>query len=156
MTTNFCKKLIILVTVMALFIHCNSSKKAMGTSISRDSIAISNPPLQETHWKLVELLGKKIPDSAINKEMYIVLKKEQNRVQGNGGCNTIAGTYKLSKENKILFSQMISTRMMCPGIKYEDEFLKSLSTTDHYYLKADTLLFTHGKLLPEAKFIAKD
>jgi hypothetical protein len=44
---------------------------------------------------------------------------------------------------------------MCPGIKYEDAFLKSLSSAEHYYLKADTLLFTHGKLLPVARFIAK-
>ena len=156
MTINFGKRLLILVTLGALFIHCNSSKKSMGPTISRDTIAISNPPLQETYWKLVELLGKKIPDSAINKEMYIVLKKEQNRVQGNGGCNTIAGTYTLSKQNQLLFSQMISTRMMCPSIKYEDAFLKALSTTNHYYLSADTLLFTHGTSLGVARFIAKE
>jgi len=155
MTINFGKKLLILVSVAALFIHCNSAKKTMGTHILIDSIAVSNPPLQETHWTLVELMGKQIPDSATNKEMYIELKKEQNRVEGNGGCNTIAGTYTLSKKDQILFSQMISTRMMCPGIKYEDAFLKSLSAADHYYLKADTLFLTHGQLLALAKFVAK-
>ena len=155
MSFNFAKRLFILFTVSALFINCNSAKKTMGPTISRDSIAVSNPPLQETHWTLVELMGKQIPDSATNKEMYIELKKEQSRVEGNGGCNTIAGTYTLSKKDKVLFSQMISTRMMCPGIKYEDAFLRSLSSTDHYYLKADTLFLTHGKLLTLAKLVAK-
>lgn len=155
MTMHFRKKLFILLAIAALFIHWNSAKKTMGTHILIDSIAVSNPPLQDTHWTLVELMGKRIPDSATNKEMYIGLKKEQNRVEGNGGCNTIAGTYTLGKKNEILFGQMISTRMMCPGIKYEDMFLKSLSSADHYFLKADTLLLTHGKLPPLAKFVAK-
>ena len=155
MTINFGKKMFILFAIAALFINCIPVIKSMEPTISRDSTAVSNAPLQETHWTLIELMGKQFPDSATNKEMYIELKKEQNRVEGNGGCNTIAGTYTLSKKNQILFSQMISTRMMCPGIKYEDAFLKSLSAADHYYLKADTLLLSHGQLPALAKFVAK-
>lgn len=155
MKINFGIKLLALMVAATSFIYCNSPKNAMQTTADRDVISSSDAPLQETHWKVVELMGKKIPDSATNKEMYIVLRKEQNRVEGNGGCNAIAGSYTLSKNNQIAFSQMISTKMMCPGIKYEDEFLKSLASADHYYLKADTLSLTHGKILQVVKFIAE-
>lgn len=141
----------------ALFMNFSLSKMAINKSnLPTDIYQSTAAPLQETHWSLIEIMGKRIPASDVNKEIYIVLRKEQNKVEGNGGCNAIAGSYTLGKKNQIAFSQMVSTKMMCPSIKYEDEFLKSLASADHYYLNADTLVLTHGKLLPLAKFVAKE
>jgi heat shock protein HslJ len=146
-----------LIGLSAICMNCNPSKKAVeNTNISTDTVASVNPPLLETHWTLVELMGKPIKDTPVMKEMYIVFKKAEARVEGNGGCNSFSGTYTLPKENEISFSPLVSTKMYCKGINYEDEFFKALSTADHYYLKADKLSLTEGEILRVAKFIAKD
>ena len=136
---------------------CNPSKRAMkDTHVSSDTISSVNPKLEGTYWKLVALTGKPVSDSATMKEMYLIFKTEQSRVEGNAGCNGISGTYTLGNGNGISFSQMISTKMMCPGIEYETTFLRALSRVNHYHLKGDTLTLTRGTQRSEAKFIAKD
>jgi heat shock protein HslJ len=138
----------------ALCMNCESAKKAMNESkISIDTAESATAPLLETHWKLIEINGEKIPDSAGNKEMYILLRKLANRVEGSGACNSFSGTYALGKNNQIAFSDIISTRMMCPGIVFETAFFKDISLTDHYSLKKDTLSFLQGKMSTVARFV---
>lgn len=135
--------------------NCTSSKNTMNSSDAKNaSSATEVAPLQETHWKLTELNNKPIPDTATNKEMYMILKNADSRVEGNGGCNAFSGTFKLEKSNKIFFGQMVSTKMWCQGLDYETRFFKTLSIADHYYIKGDTLSLTKGKLMRVAKFEA--
>lgn len=135
----------------AICMNCNPSKK-----MNKDATGLetSKIPLQETHWTLVELVGRPITDTPERKEMYLILRKDQNRVEGNGGCNAFSGTYIL-KNNEISFSPIVSTKMFCPGLEYENAFFKALSTANHYYIKDDTLSLTEGKILRVAKFIGK-
>jgi heat shock protein HslJ len=140
--------------LVAICMNCNASQKASGSKISIDTVPSVNAPLFETHWKLVELMGHKIHDSSIKKEMYLVLKKAETRVDGNGGCNAFSSTFTL-QNNRITFGPLVSTKMFCQGIEAENEFFKALSSADHYYLKADTLSLTQGKVLRVAKFEAK-
>jgi heat shock protein HslJ len=138
----------------ALCMNCESAKKAMNESkISIDTAESATAPLLETHWNLVELDGKKVGDSSTNKQMYILLKEAGNKVEGNGGCNSFSGTYALGKNNQIAFSDIISTRIMCPGIEYETAFFKAISLTDHYLFKKDTLSFMQGKTSTVARFV---
>jgi heat shock protein HslJ len=146
---------IIIATIIgfgAIYMNCNPSKNTNKNSANASQVKI--PPLQETHWTLVELMGKPIPDTPVRKEMYLMLRKDQNRVEGNGGCNAFSGTYIL-KNNEISFGPLVSTKMFCPGIEYENDFFKALSTANHYYIKDDTLSLTGGKVLRVAKFIGK-
>ncbi|MGN6532426.1 MAG: META domain-containing protein [Ginsengibacter sp.] len=136
----------------AICMNCNPSNK-MKKDIA--SIETSKIPLQDTHWTLVELMGKPILDTPEHKEMYLILHKDQYRVEGNGGCNAFSGTYVL-KNNEIAFSSFVSTKIFCPGIEYENAFFKALSTANHYYLKDDTLSLTEGRILRVAKFIGKE
>ena len=140
--------------LVAICMNCNPSKKTSEPKISMDTVSSVNAPLFETHWKLIELMGHKIQDSSIKKEMYIVLKKADSRVEGNGGCNAFSSTFTL-QNNQIAFGPLVSTKMFCQGIEAENEFFKALSSADHYYLKSDTLSLTHGKVLRVAKFEAK-
>ena len=144
---------LLLVGMITLTISCTSTKNNItnGDASNNSKVALS-APLLETHWKLVELDGKVIQDTATNKEMYMMLKKVESRVEGDGGCNAFSGTYKLEKNNTISFSQFISTKMWCHGIDYETAFFKTLSTADHYYINGDTLSLTKGKLVRVAKF----
>ncbi len=136
----------------AICMDCNPSKNT--NKISSDTGTLVNTPLQETHWTLVELMGKPITDTPERKEMYLILRKDQNRVEGNGGCNAFSGTYVL-KNNEISFGPLVSTKMFCPAIEYENNFFKGLSSANHYYIKEDTLSLTEGKILRVAKFIGK-
>lgn len=138
----------------AICMNCNPSQKINEPKVSIDTVSSVNAPLFETHWKLVELMGHKIQDSATKKEMYLVLKKTESRVEGNGGCNAFSSTFTL-QNNQITFGPLVSTKMFCQGIEAENEFFKALSSADHYYLKSNTLLLTQGKVLRVAKFEAK-
>jgi heat shock protein HslJ len=134
----------------AIYMNCNPTNKMTG----QNSETLVKAPLEETHWSLVELMGKPISDTPERKEMYLVLHKDQNRVEGNGGCNAFSGTYVL-KNNEISFGPLVSTKVFCPALQYENDFFKALSTANHYYLKNDTLSLTRGKIMRVAKFIAK-
>jgi len=140
--------------LVAICMNCNPSQKISEPTVSVDTISPINAPLFETHWKLVELMGHKIQDSSIKKEMYLVLKKTESRVEGNGGCNAFSSTFTL-QNNEITFGPLVSTKMFCQGIEAENESFKALSSADHYYLKSDTLSLTQGKVLRVAKFEAK-
>lgn len=139
----------------ALYMNCNSTKNTNDAKISTDNVASLNTPLLNTHWSLVELMGKPVGDSSTIKERYLVLEKAAGRVEGNGGCNAFSGTYTLVNKNEIAFSPLVSTKMFCKGIDLENQFFKALSSADHYYLNADSLSLTEGKVLRVAKFIAK-
>ena len=120
-----------------------SDKK--GTSAKADL------PLQNTHWKLVELAGKKIPVNATAKEMYLILKKDST-VSGNGGCNAFSGDYALGKNNEISFGEMVRTNILCPGIDFERIYLNAIAKTDHYQIMGD-MLSLQNKFTSLAKFV---
>lgn len=139
-----------IIACSGIYMNCNPTNK-MTVQSTETSV---KTPLEETHWTLVELMGKPVSDTPERKEMYLILHKDQNRVEGNGGCNAFSGTYIL-KNNEISFGPVVSTKVFCPALQYENEFFKALSTANHYYLKNDTLSLTDGKILRVAKFIGK-
>src|SRR5699024_11266410 len=101
--------------------------------------------LTETYWKLTELEGEKVVmDSTFNREPHIVLRDEDNRVSGNGGCNQLMGTYELEGDNKISFSKMASTMMACPDLELEQKFAQMFENVDHYSLNGEKLELLQG------------
>jgi len=139
-----------LIGFAGIYMNCNPANNMT----SQKTETFIKTPLEETHWTLVELMGTPIADTPERKEMYLVLHKDQNRVEGNGGCNAFSATYVL-KNNEISFSPLVSTKVFCPALKYENDFFKALSTANHFYIKGDTLSLTEGKILRVAKFIGK-
>ena len=90
------------------------------------------------YWKLIELDGKPVVfGESMRREPSITLRKEENRIHGNGGCNTLIGKYEISEGNRIRFSQMVSTRMMCLNMDIEDRLNVVLEMTDNYTMSAD-------------------
>jgi len=119
--------------ILSLFLICNcASKTKDGNPIGiKDDKQGKN--LTEIYWQLTELNGKPVSEfPAQNKEPYILLKEERNRVEGTGGCNSMGGSYVLKGENRITFSDLIATEMACPGMELESEFHKALQITDSY------------------------
>jgi heat shock protein HslJ len=93
----------------------------------------SGPAITETHWTLAELMGKPISAPAQGqKEMYMILRKENGRVEGNSGCNSFSNNYELKESNKITFKQMVSTKMAYIDMQDEIELLKVFDQADSY------------------------
>ena len=114
-----------------------------------------NAELQETYWKLIELKGKPIPPPAQDsREAHMILKKQDNRLNAFGGCNTLSGVYEMKEGNRIQFSNVISTMMACPDMMVEDEFKKVLGMVDNYSIKGDSLSLNKARMAPLARFAA--
>ncbi|WP_118195013.1 META domain-containing protein [Albibacterium indicum] len=110
--------------------------------------------ITEKYWKLTELNGQPVSGD-FNKEPHFILKKEDNRVTGNGSCNGFGGSYTLDEEKgRISFSNLFSTRMACPDMSVEQAFMDVLSKVDNYSLHGDTLTLNKARMAPLAKFEA--
>jgi len=112
--------------------------------------------LLETYWKVVEINGQPVTNPATNqKEAYIMLTKEGNRLQGNGGCNNLMGTYQLMDGNRIKFSGVASTMMACPDMTIESQLGKAIEMADNYAINGKFLMLHKAKMAPLVKLEAK-
>ena len=107
------------------------------------------------YWKLIEINGKAVvSDESMRREAFIILRDEDNRVNGNGGCNTLNGSFEISKGNRIKFSQIASTMMACLNMEIEEGLKKALEMADNYSLSADGkyLSLNRARMAPLARF----
>ena len=105
------------------------------------------------HWKLIELDGKEIPMSEI-REPFFTLLVSNNRIYGDGVCNSFNGTYILTNGNGIRISPLASTMMACLNMEIESGLFRALGMVDNYTISQDTLSLNKAKTPPLAKFVA--
>lgn len=145
---------ILIATVLVT--SCKSTQKSTVMQNQTESTT-QNTEVEETYWKLTELMGKPIVKSeGMTKDIHIILKKEGNRVQGFSGCNAIMGQYELKEGNRIVFSGMASTMMACPEMSTEANFNKMLGAIDNYSINGKTMSLSKAKMAPMARFEAVD
>ena len=108
----------------------------------------------EKYWKLVELNGQPVP--ALGREPHLILKSEDGRVNGFGGCNSFRGTYQLDEAaSRINFGRMASTMKACSsGMEVERAFHEVLQNVDNYSLNGDRLTLNRARMAPLARFEA--
>jgi len=95
--------------------------------------------LTDTYWKLTEIDGEPAQLGVDEKEAYIILDSESNRVKGFSGCNTFTGAYEVHGEG-LKFSQMASTMRAClENMEQEQRFLLALEKTSQYDITGETL-----------------
>lgn len=113
-------------------------------------------PLRDRYWRLTELNGK--PVSALARPPYLILRSEDARAGGLGGCNSFGGGYTLdAAASRISFGQMVSTQMACAqGMDVEQAFHEVLRAADNYFLNGDTLALNKARMAPLARFEAVD
>ena len=129
--------------------------KIAGDNASRYVLSKSNYEILEKYWKLVELNGKDVVvDSTFIKDPHIIFKESNNRIIGNGGCNNISGEYKIESLNRISLSKMISTKMACPRMELEGEFLEVLQKAYNFNVVGDMLMLNKARMVPLARFKA--
>ena len=149
-------KSLTLTTILCAFalMNCNTPTKPIETE--NPSGESMNTSLQETHWKLIELNGQPVTNPAVNqKEAFIMLAKQDNRLSGSGGCNMMMGGYELMEGNQIKFSNVASTKMACPDMSMEDALGKVITDTDNYAINGKFLMLHKAKMAPLAKFEAQ-
>lgn len=119
------KYLLSLFTLLITISSCNSSKKAI-----------------ETNNQMLETLSgtfaiTQIRDHVLKSDdLVITFDDTTQKITGFAGCNRFFGDYS-TKNNTIVFQNIASTEMFCPGEinKIESYFLKTLSTVNAFTLK---------------------
>jgi heat shock protein HslJ len=106
-------------------------------------------------WKLTEIMGNPVTETEGTKPAYITFNIEDDKVYGNSGCNSFSGTYRLKPENKLTFSTMISTRMMCIDMEIENKMNKIFPAIDNYVINGNKLSLNGIEANPLACFIAE-
>lgn len=104
------------------------------------------------YWKLIEVNGKKIAKQL--KEPYMVIT--DNKVKGNGGCNSFSGSVKITPMNQIVFQNLVSTKMACMDngrSSTESLFFNALSSADQYQINQDTLSLSKNRMAPLARLV---
>jgi len=95
-------------------------------------------------WVLTEMKGVPVQLSGGRRDAYINFEPDEKRFAGNGGCNQINGTYSLDKK-EIHFGEVMSTKMSCEDIQFENTFLSTLNIIDNYEQRGDELLLKKKK-----------
>jgi heat shock protein HslJ len=91
--------------------------------------------LAETYWRLTEVDGKPVPSQPGAREPHIVLSRENARVTGFAGCNSLSGTYRRLSGDSLVFGPLAMTRMACasPAANaLEAGFVKGLDQVSWY------------------------
>jgi heat shock protein HslJ len=91
------------------------------------------------NWVVVEMKGVPVQQSGGRRDAHINFDVAEKRFSGNGGCNQINGGYTLDK-NEIHFTDVLSTKMSCEDIEFENTFLSILSSIDRYEISGNDLL----------------
>ena len=118
------------------------------------TLSKSNYVIYEKYWKLVELNGKAVPSgNAPGREIHLIFK-ENNRVTGSAGCNTLTGGFSVAGMNRIQISKVATTMMACLNMDLERQFLNVLEQADSYYIVNDELILNRGRMAPLARFKA--
>ena len=129
-------------------------KKITGSLAEHYILNKQDIQITDRHWKLVELNGQKVEyDEKAGNQPYLILRPdEDNKVYGNAGCNGFFGVFKLEEGYRISFSELGATKMYCPNMNTETQFLEVLNTVDNYSLNGDTMTLNKAKMAPLAVF----
>ncbi len=95
-----------------------------------------------TSWEL-QLIND-LPVTVDSKLPYLELQLNDNRFTGFGGCNRINGSV-VDSGNTLKFGMIIATKMACPHLETESQFLKLLNNrTWKYEVEGSNLVLTAG------------
>lgn len=80
-------------------------------------------------WRVETINGHAVPASA---DVKVVIDIDECKIHGDAGCNVLNGAIvvNLDKADGIEFRNLITTRMTCPDIQTEQEFLLALEEVD--------------------------
>lgn len=110
-----------------------------------------------SQWRLAELMGKQVDQEiTVSRLPWMRFEMQGSRVHGFSGCNRFSGGFDLTAGNRIRFSPMAVTKMACPDMNVETDFLGVLGTADSFHLDDRELVLFRARMAPLARFRAVD
>jgi heat shock protein HslJ len=95
-------------------------------------------------WVVVEMKGVPVQQSGGRRDAHINFDVAAKKFSGNGGCNQVNGIYIVDKK-EIKFTDVLSTKMSCNDIEFENAFLSTLSSIDRFEVQGNDLLLKKNK-----------
>lgn len=84
----------------------------------------------EGNWTLKTLNGEAASDAFKTTLPTLQFNFAENRVSGNGGCNTYSGNFTLTDKNEFTAPNVIATMRACMEANKEPEYFAALSTAN--------------------------
>lgn len=106
-------------------------------------------------WRVTAING----EANSNEGIQFVFDLPEKKVHGNAGCNIINGEISIDPDvaNSVQFSNIASTRMMCPDIATETAVLVALEETEKAFAKSDdTVTFVNHAGKPVLQLVRID
>jgi len=154
------KKTLIFAIILVLALGAGACAKKRVVVASEDAPAVQTlgvqyaapePSLTNVRWKLVELNGRPVTFPEHAKPAFILMQPD-GTVSGNLGCNLFTGAYTLREGNRISFSKLANTQMMCIDMTVETEMIRVLQIADNYNLSENQLILNRARMAPLARF----
>lgn len=99
----------------------------------------------EKRWVVTEMKGVPVQLSGSKRDAFIEFSWTDKKFTGNGGCNSLSGTYELDKKKDIQFKDIVTTKMSCADIAFENTMLTLLRDVDGFEMEDDKLLLKDNK-----------
>lgn len=113
-------------------------------------------PLVDTQWRLTQLGGQVVANSAGASAVTLRLEAQNPRITGFGGCNRMFGGYLLNG-GQLRFEQVGATKMACVEagrMKLEDDYFQMLTQVSGWKIADSTLTLLDADGAPLATFSA--
>jgi heat shock protein HslJ len=91
-------------------------------------------------WVLIDMKGVPVQQSGTRRDAFLEFMPTEKKFTGNGGCNRINGSYSLEKKNTLRFGEVLSTKMSCEDINFENALVSTLAEVNRYESTGSTLL----------------
>ncbi|HKZ05162.1 MAG TPA: META domain-containing protein [Methylomirabilota bacterium] len=98
---------------------------------------LADSPLRNTYWRLVRLRNMPVRVAERQREPYLVLALNQQRVSGHDGCNRLIGRFELNGDG-LRFRDMAATMMACPD-DVDRRFRQALGQVERYRISGSHL-----------------
>lgn len=133
-----------------LFLSLLETLTFMSTSCKSPAPAITEGGSEQFFmykWVLAKLGTLPVPAVSDNREAHLLFFPGQvSKVSGSTGCNRLNGTMELNGTNGIRFSQVATTKMMCPeGADVESKLLDVLAKSNAYHFRDGKLFLLADK-----------
>lgn len=127
------RKIIYPIMLLTLILTCSCCKS------SKNNVTSGQLPLIDTQWMLESIEGKEIgTDYALRP--FIKFDSSYN-ITGSLGCNSMFGTYSVTKKQKMTIHYTGSTKRLCQQMSVERDFIKALKKDiNRYEIKGDKLI----------------
>lgn len=116
----------------------SSLKYSLVEIIKKEKVTLQKQIAKQ--WTVINLEGIE----NLSQKPTFLFSENENKISGSTGCNNYFGTYKI-ENNSIRFSEMGTTRKMCPDMTTENSFLSNLGLVNYFKIEKENLFLFDEK-----------